>query len=186
MDSRLIVFGLLLVICLLTCASSQERSRSQLSKEPWSRKVTEADYYAAQTTLLGEDNARSDGKTRIFLLLKARMEYREEKALPRSSNTSNYVGGPSVFLKYPAEVALRIYQRIVSPTKGRNCPMIPSCSVYSQQVIRYFGLPKGLMMTADRLHRCGHDMHLYRQTIRDGSIRFQDSAVASEEWGSIK
>lgn len=53
------------------------------------------------------------------------------------------------------------YQQIVGPTKGTNCPMIPSCSEYAKLAVAKNGLFEGIIMTADRLHRCGHDLHLY-------------------------
>ena len=39
--------------------------------------------------------------------------------------------------------------------------MFPSCSAYSKQSIATHGLIKGILMTADRLMRCGMDTRLY-------------------------
>ena len=39
--------------------------------------------------------------------------------------------------------------------------MEPSDSTYSRQAIDAFGIFSGILMTADRLHRCGHDLSVY-------------------------
>ena len=65
------------------------------------------------------------------------------------------------FLASPAELALSIYKRFISPAKGSACPMEPSDSTYASQAIRRYGIFWGSLMTADRLHRCGHDGDRY-------------------------
>jgi putative component of membrane protein insertase Oxa1/YidC/SpoIIIJ protein YidD len=79
------------------------------------------------------------------------------------------------FISWPAYVAVRFYQRVISPTKGRHCPMYPSCSAFCLQSMQEEGLLKGILMTADRLHRCGHDMGIYDKIRISESIRFDDS-----------
>jgi len=54
-----------------------------------------------------------------------------------------------------------LYHHVVGPTKGTHCPMVPSCSEYSRISVAQHGLAMGVIMSADRLHRCGHDLHLY-------------------------
>jgi len=54
-----------------------------------------------------------------------------------------------------------LYQRGISPTKGVNCPMVPSCSEYARICVARHGLVIGVLMAADHLHRCGHDLYLY-------------------------
>lgn len=61
------------------------------------------------------------------------------------------------------KILFGLYQRGVGPTKGTHCPMIPSCSEYGRICIAKHGLPLGIMMAADRLHRCGHDLNLYQR-----------------------
>lgn len=39
--------------------------------------------------------------------------------------------------------------------------MVPSCSEYGRQAIEKHGLALGIVMAADRLHRCGHDLRYY-------------------------
>jgi len=47
-----------------------------------------------------------------------------------------------------------LYQKYVSPILSRKCPYNPSCSMYSKELIKEFGLVKGTICTADRLMRC--------------------------------
>ena len=46
------------------------------------------------------------------------------------------------------------YQGAVSPIIMRRCSYKPTCSAYSKQLIREYGLLKGTFLTADRLTRC--------------------------------
>ncbi len=43
----------------------------------------------------------------------------------------------------------------VSRVDGTRCPMAPTCSAYSIQSFRDYGLLRGFVMTSDRLMRCG-------------------------------
>ena len=60
-----------------------------------------------------------------------------------------------------------VYQRFVSPQLPSECLYHPSCSGFSKELIRDFGLVKGVATTADRLSRCNrvaafdiHPMHI--------------------------
>jgi len=59
------------------------------------------------------------------------------------------------------DFAFKVYENIISPIDGDRCNMFPSCSAYSKQSIATHGLIKGILMTADRLMRCGMDTRLY-------------------------
>jgi len=50
--------------------------------------------------------------------------------------------------------AMYIYQRVVSPQILAGCLYTPSCSEYSRQLIKTFGIFKGTFCSADRLMRC--------------------------------
>lgn len=50
--------------------------------------------------------------------------------------------------------SLYFYQNAVSQQFYSNCPYHVSCSEYSKQSIKRFGMIKGIFMTADRLTRC--------------------------------
>ncbi len=70
--------------------------------------------------------------------------------------------------------AVRTYQLLVSPSKGSFCPMHPHCSLYSYQAFKRYNPIKAFLMTADRLHRCGHDLDNYETVEVDRFVRFLD------------
>jgi putative component of membrane protein insertase Oxa1/YidC/SpoIIIJ protein YidD len=73
-----------------------------------------------------------------------------------------------------AVAALVVYQRAVSPTKGRSCPMYPSCSAFAMASVRKYGAIQGALMSGDRLHRCGHDLKSYNKEIIHGDLLHVD------------
>ncbi len=66
-----------------------------------------------------------------------------------------------------AKALFFVYQRGAAPSKGQKCPMSPSCSEYGRLAVERFGLVKGSLMAADRLHRCGHDLRYYPTVFDD-------------------
>lgn len=50
--------------------------------------------------------------------------------------------------------ALRWYKETVSPLLPRSCRFLPTCSEYSMQAYRQFGVARGTLLTAWRLVRC--------------------------------
>ncbi len=50
--------------------------------------------------------------------------------------------------------SMYVYQKCLSPVLSRSCGFTPSCSAYSKELIRYYGLFKGVVCTTDRLMRC--------------------------------
>lgn len=61
-----------------------------------------------------------------------------------------------------------VYQRFISPQLPSECLYHPTCSGFSKELIREFGLVKGVAATADRLSRCNrvaafdiHPMHIH-------------------------
>ncbi|MDO9553276.1 membrane protein insertion efficiency factor YidD [Rhodonellum sp.] len=67
-----------------------------------------------------------------------------------------------------------IYTDFISDTRGQSCPMYPSCSHYSMQAFSQFGALKGLLLTSDRLIRCGHEQRLYDLNWKKGEPKFED------------
>ena len=61
--------------------------------------------------------------------------------------------------------AIRFFQIFISPADGDRCPMSPSCSQYAVEAIRTYGPWRGIVLTSDRLLRCGRedDYPLIRQ-----------------------
>lgn len=58
-----------------------------------------------------------------------------------------------------AIVAIRIYQRLLSPLLGTNCRYEPSCSVYGVEAIEHHGVLRGVPMTFWRILRCNPFSH---------------------------
>jgi len=60
-------------------------------------------------------------------------------------------------------LAVRGYQKVLSPVFGGNCRYYPSCSQYTYEAIEIHGLPKGSWLGFKRIGRChpwhegGHD-----------------------------
>ena len=78
------------------------------------------------------------------------------------------------FLSFPILISFKTYQIILSPIKGENCPMYPSCSYYGIEAIKKYNI-KGLLMTSDRINRCGHDLKYYNTIIFNDQIKYLDS-----------
>jgi len=77
------------------------------------------------------------------------------------------------FIKYPFINIIKFYQNYINPIKGQNCRMYPSCSEYGMIVISKYNLT-GVLMTMDRLLRCGHDLYLYERIVVGDSIKYLD------------
>ena len=57
-------------------------------------------------------------------------------------------------LRSAAVAPIQVYQRLVSPLLGPRCRYYPSCSEYSVQSIRRFGILRGAALAVWRLLRC--------------------------------
>jgi uncharacterized protein len=53
---------------------------------------------------------------------------------------------------------LRLYQLLVSPLLGPRCRFVPSCSAYTSEAIRRYGVLGGLWRGLGRVLRC-HPFH---------------------------
>jgi len=67
--------------------------------------------------------------------------------------------GRSAFVKFnPLSLffggLMYFYQTTISPQFSATCLYVPSCSYFSKNAIREFGLIKGICLSADRLTRC--------------------------------
>ncbi|XP_038988405.1 UPF0161 protein At3g09310 isoform X2 [Phoenix dactylifera] len=49
---------------------------------------------------------------------------------------------------------LKFYKREISPLLPRSCRYVPTCSEYSMQAYKKYGVAKGTILTAWRLCRC--------------------------------
>ena len=49
---------------------------------------------------------------------------------------------------------IKIYRFMISPLLGHSCRYMPTCSEYSIEALRNFGLLKGLFMSLKRILSC--------------------------------
>ncbi|MEC7354683.1 MAG: membrane protein insertion efficiency factor YidD [Planctomycetota bacterium] len=57
-------------------------------------------------------------------------------------------------LRRLAILAVRFYQRAISPWLGANCRFHPSCSQYTIEAIEKYGVVRGILKGAYRILRC--------------------------------
>ena len=57
-------------------------------------------------------------------------------------------------VKYVVLVLIRLYQRFISPLLPPTCRFEPSCSHYSYEAIRRYGLLRGGWLALRRIGRC--------------------------------
>lgn len=50
--------------------------------------------------------------------------------------------------------SMYLYQNVISPQLSKTCAYQITCSNFSKQAIKKFGIIKGVFLTADRLMRC--------------------------------
>ncbi len=67
----------------------------------------------------------------------------QAKTFKNSNPVSMFYGG-----------SLYVYQNFVSQHFSANCLYTPSCSDFSKQAVKEFGLIKGTLLSFDRLSRC--------------------------------
>lgn len=52
------------------------------------------------------------------------------------------------------KAAMYLYQNVISAQLSKDCPYEITCSNFSKQAIKEFGIFKGLFLSADRITRC--------------------------------
>jgi uncharacterized protein len=82
-----------------------------------------------------------------------------EPVFEKKREVTYLFAGRNAFVKYnPVSLVfgglLYVYQRSISLQIGAACPYEVSCSAFSKQCIRQYGILKGIPLTADRLTRC--------------------------------
>ena len=54
----------------------------------------------------------------------------------------------------PLIIVIRFYQYFFSPLLGQNCRYLPTCSEYSIQSFRQFGIIRGFILSFKRISKC--------------------------------
>ncbi len=57
-------------------------------------------------------------------------------------------------LRKVAILLIRFYQIFISPMLGHNCRFYPSCSQYTIEAIREWGVIRGILLGSNRILRC--------------------------------
>jgi putative membrane protein insertion efficiency factor len=65
-------------------------------------------------------------------------------------------GATADTVSQPLLGAIRFFQEYISPLDGARCQFSPTCSAYGHQAIHQRGPWLGVLMTTDRLMRCGY------------------------------
>jgi uncharacterized protein len=72
----------------------------------------------------------------------------------RPGKVRRSAGGPPTVPARVGMVAIRGYQRWISPRLRTRCRHVPHCSAYGMEAVRRHGLRMGTHLTADRIRRC--------------------------------
>jgi len=51
-------------------------------------------------------------------------------------------------------IVIRAYQLLISPLIGSNCRYLPTCSEYTIESIKIYGLIKGIILGIKRISKC--------------------------------
>ena len=70
--------------------------------------------------------------------------YKDEPSVIKKLNPVNIIFGTSLY----------VYQNVFSKHIASRCLYSPSCSEFSKDAIREFGVLKGTFLSADRVNRC--------------------------------
>ena len=91
------------------------------------------------------------------------------------------VKGPENSNQASAWVALRFYQRVISPADGAGCNFYPSCSRYGWQAIHDHGVLRGSVMAAERVQRA-HGGWNYATCEANGRTYLYDPVEQNAWW----
>ena len=55
---------------------------------------------------------------------------------------------------FPIILFIRFYQLFLSPIIGQNCRYLPTCSEYTIECLKKFGIIKGIFLSVKRISKC--------------------------------
>ena len=90
------------------------------------------------------------------------------------------------FFRELAVLPIRIYQKLISPLLPRSCIYEPSCSRYTAQAIRRFGVLKGVYLGFFRVIRCNSLFFTGGQDDVPELFRFREAENATKKFWKIK
>jgi len=59
-----------------------------------------------------------------------------------------------IIVIYPLIFSIKIYQLFISPIIGQNCRYLPTCSEYTIECLKKFGIIKGFFLSIKRISKC--------------------------------
>lgn len=80
--------------------------------------------------------------------------------------------------------SLVFFQKVISPTDGDRCPMVPSCSTYGKQAIKKHGFALGIIMMTARLTHEREETKFSFRIKTDTGYRFYDPVEYNDFWFS--
>jgi uncharacterized protein len=57
-------------------------------------------------------------------------------------------------LAWPFLLLIKFYQYVISPLLGPKCRFTPTCSQYSAEAFKKYGIFKGFWLSINRIRRC--------------------------------
>ncbi|HRI22430.1 MAG TPA: membrane protein insertion efficiency factor YidD [Panacibacter sp.] len=57
-------------------------------------------------------------------------------------------------LSWPFILLIKFYQHVISPLMGPKCRFTPTCSQYSLQAFKKYGVFKGFWLSVKRISKC--------------------------------
>ena len=54
----------------------------------------------------------------------------------------------------PIILFIKVYQLIISPIIGQNCRYLPTCSDYTLECLKQYGIIKGTFLSLKRISKC--------------------------------
>jgi putative membrane protein insertion efficiency factor len=115
-------------------------------------------------------NEKSGMKKHYFLVAFTAFLFFNKNVFSQDSNNNS-------FIDY-----LKVYQKNISHIRPDECAMYPSCSNYSINSFKTHNAFKAMVLTSDRLLRCGHDHKNYLLAVNNSSkIKLYDPVINSKE-----
>jgi len=94
------------------------------------------------------------------------------QSLDLTSAQADLIGDPPPYPYHRLFInsAIRGYQWVFGETRGASCPMHPECSEYTEGAFTETGVIPAIMLTTDRVLRCGNDLDNY-ELVRVGQTQ---------------
>jgi len=110
----------------------------------------------------------------LFLMMLPAGAFSQDKTIP--DHDDDHDDDHDHFLLFP----IKLFQKYISGADGDRCPMYPSCSQYCKQAFRKNGAILGIIMSCDRLLRCGRDELSVSPIMEHHGVEYQDQRLCND------